>query len=51
MKTTVKNFEIELGDNLLIVRKNGETIRATEVNPNEAVQKFNELVARIRNAK
>lgn len=48
MKTTIRNYELELSGSLITIRKNGETTKVIETNPWEAVHKYKELVGKLQ---
>tara|TARA_R110001592_G_scaffold77485_1_gene233128 strand:+ start:435 stop:593 length:159 start_codon:yes stop_codon:yes gene_type:complete len=48
MTETIGQYEIELYDSLVIVRHNGETIKAKKFKASDAFQRFNDLVKKLR---
>lgn len=48
MVENIKNYEVELANDLIIIRHNGETIKAQAVKPNDALSKFQNLVKVLR---
>ena len=50
MKETIKNYELELSGSLLMIRVNGDLLSAKEFNPMTAVEDFNNLVSKYKEA-
>lgn len=48
MVEQIKNYEVEICNDLIIIRHNGETIKAAEVKPNDALEKFKSIVKSLR---
>jgi len=48
MTATINNYEIELANDLIIIRHKGETVKAQVVKANNALERFNTLVQYLR---
>jgi len=48
MKSFKNGYSVSLEGSQVVVRFNGETIKCIDVNPNMAVEKFNEISNKIR---
>lgn len=44
MKEVIGNYEVELSGSLVMIRKDNELIGSKEVNPNDVVSGYNQIV-------
>jgi hypothetical protein len=51
IKEFSNGIQLELSGSLIQIKENGMTLKAYEVNPTFAVDKFNELAEKIQNLK
>jgi len=47
MRKTIANWSVELSGTLITIKKNKELIKALDVNPNMAVEKFHLWVKKV----
>lgn len=48
MKTQIGNWAVELHNDLVYIKKDGEVLKAYTVNPNEAIHRYNEYIKKVR---
>jgi len=48
MNETIKDYFVELAENQIVIRKSGETIKAIDVSPIDAIERFKAIVAKIK---
>lgn len=48
MKRDFKNYQCELSGSMVLIRKDGMMFKAIEVNPWEAVERFQELCVKVK---
>jgi len=47
MKKTINNYTVELSGSLITIKKDSELIKAFDVNPNSAVEKYRGWVEKV----